>query len=180
MRLLLAAALAVLPAAAQKAKPAPKAEEAKPAKLEWDGEWSLKPNQSDKLEARIEEHVKDMNFATRLWWKRKLTNEVPFFDKLDILAGETFSVTMGKETPIDTPTDGSAHEWKRRDGSPLTATLKKDGSTMTQTITGDGYTLTLVYSLRPDGASMAVQVNYTHPKMPDPFSYKLVFRRKEA
>lgn len=186
MRVLLAALLVVTPLAAQKAKPAPreekasKAEDAKPAKIEWDGEWNLKPSQSDKLEERVEEHVKDLNLLMKAYWKKKLKNEVPTFDKLDILAGDSFSVTMGRETPIDTPTDGSVNEWKRRDGSKLQASLKKDGPTMKQTIQGDGYTLTLVYSMRPDGASMAVQVTYSHPKLDNPFSYKLVFRRNDV
>jgi hypothetical protein len=180
MRLLIAALLIALPLAAQKAKPAAKAEETKPAKIEWDGEWNLKPSQSDKLEERIDEHVKDLNFAMKLWWKKKLKSDVPAFDKLDILAGESFSVTIGRETPIDTPTDGSVNEWKRRDGSTFKASLKKDGPTMKQVIEGDGYTLTLVYSMRPDGGSMAVQVGYSHPKLENPFSYKLVFRRNDA
>lgn len=176
MRPLIAAALLASPLAAQTAS---KPEEVKPVRINWDGEWSLKPSQSDKLEERIEEHVKDLNFAMKLWWKKKLKGDVPAFEQLDILAGENFSVTLGKETPIDTPTDGSANEWKRKDGSKFQASLRKDGPTMRQTIQGDGYTLILVYSMRPDGASMAVQVNYSHPKLENPFSYKLVFRRKD-
>ena len=46
---------------------------------------------------------------------------------------------------------------------------------VTQTFQGDGYTLTNVYSLRKDGKTLALQITYAHPKLNNPFSYKLVF-----
>ena len=172
-----------LPALPQKAKPAPKA--AEPAKeapapaVDWDGEWTLAASQSDKVDERIEEHVKDLNFAMKLFWKKKLQGACRSFSKLDILAGDSFSVTMGKERPIDTPADGTEGDWKRSDDTPFKATLTKAGPTMVQTLVGDGYTLKHVYSMRKDGSSLALQVTYTHPKLDNPFSYKLVFKRND-
>ena len=179
MRAISAALLITLPLAAQKAKAPEKPAASAPAKIDWDGEWKLKPSQSDKLEERIEEHVRDLNFAMKLFWKKKLQNACPSFDKMDIFASETFSVTMGKEVPLDTPTDGTASEWKRRDGEKFQATLKIDGRTMTQTLQGDGYKLVYVYSMRPDGQSLALQITYSHPKLDNPFSYKMVFRKED-
>lgn len=167
-----------LPLAAQKTKaPVPTTEVA--PRVDWDGEWSLVASQGDKVEERIEEHVKDLNFAMRLFWKKKLQGACQSFSKLDILAGEGFSVTMGRERPIDTPADGTETEWKRGDDTKFKATLTQDGRTMIQTLTGDGYTMKFVYSMRKDGNSLALQVTYTHPKLDNPFSYKLVFKRDE-
>lgn len=186
MRLVLPLALLALPLVAapaggptQKAKAAEKAAPAAPAKLDWDGEWKLKPSQSDKFEERLDEHVKDLNFAMKLFWKKKIQGACQTFDKMDIFASETFSVTMGREVPLDTPTDGTASEWKRRDGQKFQATLKVEGRTMTQTLTGDGFSLVYVYSLRADGQSLALQVTYSHPKLDNPFSYKMVFRKED-
>lgn len=176
---LLLAGLLVFPLAAQKAKPAPVKEAEAPRKVDWDGEWSLVAAKSDNLEERIDEHVKDLNFALRLFWKKKLQNACRSFDKLDILAGENFTVTMGKERPIDTPADGTVSDWKRSDDQVFKATLTQDGPTMIQTLQGDGYTMKYVYSMRKDGESLAVQVTYIHPKLDTPFSYKLVFRRND-
>lgn len=176
---LLLACLLVLPLAAQKTKPGPAKEAEAPRKVDWDGEWSLVAAKSDNLEERIDEHVKDLNFALRLFWKKKLQNACRSFDKLDILAGENFTVTMGKERPIDTPADGTVSEWKRSDDEAFKATLTQDGPTMIQTLQGDGYTMKYVYSMRKDGESMAVQVTYTHPKLDNPFSYKMVFKRND-
>jgi hypothetical protein len=50
---------------------------------------------------------------------------------------------------------------------------------MIQTLTGDGFTLKYVYSMRKDGNSLALQVTYTHPKLDNPFTYKLVFKRND-
>ncbi len=174
---ILATCLLALPLAAQKAKaPAPAA--AKPA-VDWDGEWSLLGSKSDNLEQRIDEHVKDMNFALRLFWKKKLQNACKAYDHLDILMGDSFSVTLGKERPVDTPADGTVVDWKNREDDAFKASLTQDGPTLIQTLKGDGYTLQYVYSMRPDGGTLALQVTYSHPKLDNPFSYKLVFKRSE-
>ncbi len=170
--------LLILPLAGQKAK-APAAEASKPAKVDWDGEWSLLVSQSDKIEEQIDAHLKDLNFAMKLYWKKKLQSACTGYSKLDILAGDSFSVTMGKERPIDTPADGTEADWKRKDDTAFKATLTKDGPTMIQTLNGDGYTLKQVYSMRRDGNSLALQVTYSHPKLDNPFSYKLVYKRND-
>lgn len=177
---LLLPCLLCLPLAAQKVKPAAeKAEAAKEAKIDWDGEWTLHASQSDKIDEQIDAHVKDLNFAMKLYWKKKLQSACRSFNKLDILAGDSFSVTMGKERPVDTPADGTEADWKRSDDTVFKATLTKNGPTMIQTLVGDGYTLKHVYSMRKDGSSLAIQVTYTHPKLDNPFSYKLVFKRND-
>lgn len=165
---------------AQKPKTAPRTvESTQEAKIEWDGEWSLHASQSDKIDEQIEAHLKDQNFAMKLYWKKKLQTACRSFSKLDILAGDGFSVTMGKERPIDTPSDGTESDWKRSDDEKFKATLTRNGPTMIQTLTGDGFTLKQVYSMRKDGNSLALQVTYTHPKLDNPFSYKLVFKRND-
>jgi hypothetical protein len=172
--------LLALPAAAQKPKSTPKAAEpAREAKIDWDGEWMLHAAQSDKVDEQIDAHVKDLNFAMKLIWKKKLQSACRGFNKLDILAGDTFSVTMGKERPVDTPADGTESDWKRSDDVVFKATLTKEGPTMIQTLTGDGYTLKHIYSMRKDGNSLALQVTYSHPKLDNPFTYKLVFKRND-
>lgn len=174
---LLATCLVAVPLVAQKAKPAPAA--AQKAQVDWDGEWSLLAAKSDNLEQRIDEHVKDMNFALRLFWKKKLQNACKAYDHLDILMGDSFSVALGKERPVDTPADGTVVDWKNRDDDRFKASLTQDGPTLIQTLQGDGYTLQYVYSMRPDGRTLAMEVTYTHPKLANAFSYKLVFKRTE-
>jgi len=170
--------VSILPMSAQKAK-APAAESTRVAKIDWDGEWSLLAAQSDKIDEQIEAHLKDLNFALKLYWKKRLQTACVSHSKLDILAGDGFSVTLGKERPIDTPADGTESDWKRKDDVVFKATLTKDGPTMIQTLTGDGCTIKQVYSMRKDGNSFAMQVTYSHPKLDNPFSYKLVFKRND-
>lgn len=171
--------LLLCPLAAQRPKPPAAANAPGAVKVDWDGEWTLAASQSDKLQEQIDEHVKDLNFALRLFWKKKLQAACKEFNHLDILAGESFSVTMGRERPIDTPADGTESDWKRSDDTVFKATLTQEGRTMVQTVSGDGYTLKYVYSMRKDGSSLALQVTYIHPKLDNPFSYKLVFKRND-
>jgi hypothetical protein len=172
--------LLAFPLPAQKAQPTPRPARAeKEAKIDWDGEWSLHAAQSDKLDEQIDDFLKDQNFALRLYWKKKLQSACRSFSKLDILAGDSFSVTMGKERPIATPADGTEADWKRSDDEMFKVTLTQSGPTMVQTLAGDGYTLKFVYSMRKDGQSLALQGTYTHPKLDSPFTYKLVFKRND-
>lgn len=160
-------------------KKAPETKQTAEPKVNWDGEWSLIADDSDNLDAKIDEHLKDLNFAMKAWWKRKLNAACKTYKSLDILVGESFSVTLGKEVPADTSPDGKTSEWKRSDGTVFQVTLRKDGPRMTQTFTGDGCTLTNVYSMRKDGKTLALQITYSAPKLDNPFTYKLVFGRND-
>ena len=181
MRLALSLLIGLLPLAlsAQKTKTPTASTPAPASKVNWDGEWTRVASKSDNVEELIDAHVHDLNFALKLYWKKKLQNACKSFDKLDILAGESFTVTLGRERPIDTAADGTVSDWKRSDDETFKASLTKDGPTMIQTLQGDGYTLKYVYSMRPDGESLALQVTYSHPKLDNPFSYKLVFKRND-
>lgn len=176
---LLALAL-MLPLGAQSKKATPAQEAAaKEVKIKWDGEWTLIPDESDKLEPRLDEHVKDQNFAMKVYWKKKLQKACPSPQAMDILSsGTEFSVTFGKERPAECAPDGTASSWQRSDGEAFQVTLRKDGLRMTQTFQGNGYSLVHVYSMRKDGNTLAMQITYTHPKL-DAFSYKLVYQRAE-
>jgi hypothetical protein len=168
-----------LPPQAQEKKASETKKESVEVKINWDGEWSLLAEESDKLEPLIDEHLKDQNFAKRAWWKRKLQASCKAHAVLDILVGESFSVTLGKEVPVDTVPDGTTSEWKRSDGEKFQVSMRKDGPRITQTFQGDGYTLTYVYSMRKDGKTLALQITYAHPSLENPFSYKLVFRKAD-
>jgi len=173
-------ALAVcLPAVALEKKKALEVKTDGEAKINWDGEWSLVADESDKLEPLIDEHLKDQNFAMKAWWKRKLQGSCKAYTALDILAGESFSVSLGKEVPADTVPDGTTSEWKRSDGEKFQVSMRKDGPRITQTFQGDGYSLTNVYSMRKDSKTLALQITYAHPKLNNPFSYKLVYKRAD-
>lgn len=181
MRAMILALLAfslALPAPAQSKKPVP-AKEGE-AKINWDGEWTLLPEDSDKLGPLIEEHLKDQNFAMKVYWKKKLQNACRMPQALDILYGASgFSITMDKEPPAESVADGTSSPWKRSDGEAFQVTLRQDGPRMTQIFQGDGYTLAHTYSMRKSGNTLAIQATYTHPKLGNSFSYKMVFKRAE-
>lgn len=159
--------------------PKPPAPKVKAPRILWDGAWRLQAEESDQVAPLIEEAVKDQNFAAKLLWKRKLQSACQAYVNLDVLLGQTFSVTFGKELPADTPTDGTKGEWKRSDGEKFEVSLQQADARITQTLQGDGYALTHVYSLSKDGQALTLQVTYTNPKRNKPFAYKLAYRKAE-
>ena len=145
-------------AQARKAPPA-KAVLAPEPKLQWDGEWTLVPDQSDQLEALLEAHLKEQNFALKAYWKKKLQKACRQPQAMDILcSGAEFSVTFDRESPVECSPDGTASTWKRSDGQEFQVTLRRDGPRMAQTFRGDGYSLAHVYTLSRDSNTLALEI----------------------
>jgi hypothetical protein len=171
---LLAFALA-LPGHAQGRKEAPAAKAQKAPR--WDGEWSLAPEDSDALEAAIEAHLQDQNFAMKLFWKKKLQKACQSWPSLDLTGGDAPSFLYGRELPVEFEPGATTTTWKRKDGERFQVRRSGEGGRLTLAFQGDGYALEHAFTLRKDGETLAIQATYTHPKLANPFTYKLVFKR---
>lgn len=178
--------LPVLPLGAQAKGKAPKAPKAAPVEapapkpVRWDGEWTLVEAGSADLATEIPEHVKDLNFALKPYWKRKLEKACPKEGALSLLMGGNLSVTFGKELPLTLQGDGSAVKWKRADGEAFQATLTKEAGKLVMVFEGDGYTLRRVAIMDEDGATFSLRTTYQSPKCPaGDFTYKVIYKRKD-
>lgn len=150
-----------------------------PPQAGWDGEWRLVPQDSDRVEALIERHLKERNFAAKLLWKRKLTEACRTYPNLDLLYGNQFRVTFGRELPADTPADGTRGRWTRSDGERFQVSLRREDDRLVQILQGQGYSLANAYSLDKGGQRLELRVTYTHSHMNQPFTYRLVYRKVE-
>jgi len=155
------------------------AQAARPPEEGWDGEWQIVVQESDRVETLIEQHLRGENFAMKLFWRRKLSKACRTYANLDLLYGEKFGVTFGRELPADTPTDGGRAEWTRSDGERFQLSFRKEGTHLVQTLQGKGYTLTNAYALGKEGRDLKLQVTCTHPKRKLPFTYRLFYRKAE-
>ena len=152
---------------------------AQPAQASWDGEWELLASASDRVDARIEQHLEGRNVALKLLHRRKLRAACQVYPHLDLLAGETFSVTFGRELPTDAPGQGSHGTWKRSDGVTFRTSFRQEGANLVQSLQAKDYTLTCAFALRPDGRTLDLHVTCAEPKEKQPFSYRLVYRKVE-
>lgn len=152
--------------------------QAQPAQVPWDGEWQLLAGESDRVETRIDEHLKGENFARKLLRKRKLRAACQAYPHLDLFLGAAFSVTFGRELPADAPASGQG-TWKRSDGITFRTSFRPAGADLVQTLQGKDYTLTCTYALRPDGRTLDLRVTCAEPKEKAPFSYRLAYRKLE-
>lgn len=157
-----------------KAKPKPAA-----AKPKWDGEWSLSVPDSDAVADRIAAFTQGMNLFQRTLWKKKLSNACLTYDHLSILGGAGYSLTFGKEVPINVDVNATAEAWARQeDDEKFQASLKQNApNSLTLVLQGDGYTLTDTMEL--DGNTLTIRVTYTNPKLEQPFDYSQVYKRDE-
>jgi hypothetical protein len=159
-----------------KPKPAP----AKAAvKAKWDGEWSLSVPDSDVIKDRIAAFTQGMNILQRALWKKKLANACLPYDRISILGGDGYSLTFGKEVPINVESNGTSVAWTRReDEEKFQASLKQEApNAVSLALQGDGYTLNESMSL--DGDTLTLKVTYTNPKQDQPFDYTQVYKRND-
>ncbi|HEU4951102.1 MAG TPA: hypothetical protein VFT46_04080 [Holophagaceae bacterium] len=156
-----------------KAKPKPA------AKVKWDGEWSLSVPDSDAIKDRIASFVQGMNILQRTLWKKRLTNACLPYDHLSVLGGAGYSLTFGKEVPINLDLNATAVAWTRRDDEEkFQASLKQNApNSLTLVLQGDGYTLTDALEL--DGDTLTIRTTYSHPKLDQAFDYTQVYKRDE-
>lgn len=182
---LIALTLLCLPLGAQsksKAKvaapiPAPALEPA--PKANWNGTWTLVAGESDVLDTRVDEFIKDMNFLQKQLWKRKLAKACKGFTKCMVLDGQVVSISFDKELPLNTAMDGTASTWTHSDGTKYETSGARKGDTIVQTLQGDGYSLSYTYLMRKDGQTLVLQASYASPKLPDSFLFKQVFRKND-
>ena len=167
-----------LSAPQSKAKPKPVPAKAA-TKPKWDGEWSLSVPDSDVIKDRISAFTQGMNILQRTIWKKKLTNACLPYDHISILGGEGYSLTFGKEVPINVDSNGTAVAWTRQeDEEKFQASLKQEAvNAVSLALQGDGYTLNESMSI--EGDTLTVKVTYANPKQEQPFDYTQVYKRND-
>ena len=164
------------PQAKAKPKPTPVKTAAKP---KWDGEWSLSVPDSDVIKDRIAAFTQTMNFFQRTLWKKKLTNACLPYDHLSMLGGVGYSITFGREVPINVDVNATAVAWTRRDDEEkFQASLKQEApNAVSLVLQGDGYTLT--EDMEIEGGTITLKATYSSPKLDQPFDYTQVYKRDE-
>lgn len=133
---------------------------------------------SDDVRAAINQAIGRMNFAMRPIARSRLnrTNQ-PYRTVSIAQTGGQVSITTDNREAIVSPADGSTIKWRREDGETLDVSTAVSGARIEQVFRAEDGQRTNVYTISPDGRTMTMQVTVTSDRLPQPLTYRLVFRR---
>ena len=142
------------------------------------GVYVIVPQAGDDVGKAIEAVVEPMNFVKKPLARKRLkeTNVPPQRIEFTATAAEV-SVKTDDGEVVRTPADGRPVEWKRKDGEVFTVVTTREGRTYNRRFRADDGERASSYAFSVDGATMTMTVLVTSPQLPDPLTYKLVYRR---
>lgn len=137
------------------------------------------PAESDNIDKAIETAVAKVNFLIRgvAHGRLKATNE-PYGAIVFAQDAKQITIKMDDRKPIVTPASGQAIKWKREDGEVFDVSTRWVGEGLEQTFAAEDGKRVNRFVLAPDGKKLTMHVTVSSGKLPQPLTYKLVYRRK--
>ncbi|HET9985977.1 MAG TPA: hypothetical protein VFQ38_20425 [Longimicrobiales bacterium] len=143
------------------------------------GTFVLDAGASDDVAAAIQKATSHMSFITRPIARGRLKKtNLPYHRLVFSPSPSAYELRIDDRKPIVTPADGSAAKWTREDGEVLGVSTKPRGGALEQRFVADDGQRVNVYTLSPDGQSLSMDVTVTSPRLPQPVTYRLVYRRQ--
>jgi len=150
---------------------------AQPPELQ--GTYVLDSAASDNIDEVIEHVVKDMNFVRKPLARRRLKATTKPSEHLHIAyTGADVTITTDGNSSVRTPADGKPVEWIREDGERFVVTTTHDARTMTRVFRADDGERSNAYTLGPDPSTLTMRIVLSSPQLPEPVTYKLVYKRR--
>ncbi|HEU0300926.1 MAG TPA: hypothetical protein VFR37_15800 [Longimicrobium sp.] len=150
------------------------------------GTWTLNRSASDDLNAKINTAVAPLNVVVRQIARPRLRSTNTAYPQLVISQdGGNLRVDMQGRPSVTTPVGGSPVLWHRERGGTcpqmrgdclqVTAVWRDGG--LHQTFRAEDGQRVNVYTLSDNGNTMTMSVTVTSPRLPQPFTYRLVYTR---
>lgn len=143
-----------------------------------DGSYTYVEAESDAIKPAIERAVARMNFITRPIARGRLTRTNQPYQSLTIRQSDgQISIITDQRAPIVSPADGSPVKWTREDGEVFDVTTRRAGGGLEQTFIAEDGQRRNVYVLGADGSTLEMRVTVTSPRLAQPLTYTLRYRR---
>ena len=142
----------------------------------FDGRYVLDKVRSADVGKAIEEATASMNFASRHIARSRLakTNISPADVSLSVT--DRVEIGMGAK-PVSVLPDGKAVSWTRPDGEVFQVSVRLEGDRLVETFQGKDGSRRNTFALLDGGQAVAMDVLVESTRLPQPVSYRLVFRR---
>jgi len=143
-----------------------------------DGTYILDKPDSDNVNQVIEDAVDKLNLLTRDIARRRLKKLNPAYRQVAITSSlDEISVTVDNQPPLRTRAKGAPVAWVGPDGGKVNASMQLAGRRLAQTFTSADGRRVNDYTLSPDGRTLTMQVTEMSPRLPQPITYKQVYKR---
>jgi hypothetical protein len=144
----------------------------------FDGTYTLVPELSDDIEAAIRRSTQRMNFLVRPIARSRLRRVNRTHQTLEFhIDSLMLHSAYDHKPPIVSPRDGVMTRWTREDGEQFSVTSTVAGDSVVQTFHAKDGQRENVVTLNEDGSLLTVRITIRSPRLPDPLTYRLVYRR---
>jgi hypothetical protein len=149
------------------------------------GAWTLAPERSDDVDAKINTSIAGMNVVVRQVARPRLRSTNISYPRLVFSFGENVGVDMPGYPSVASPANGQPVFWHRRTGGPcpemrrscmVVTTTWADGA-LVQTFRSEDGQRQNVFTVSPDGTTLTMAVTMTSPRLTAPLVYRLVYTR---
>jgi hypothetical protein len=149
------------------------------------GAWTLAPEQSDDIDAKINASIARMNVIVRQVARPRLRSTNIPYPRLIFSFGENIGVEMPGYPSVSSPANGQPVFWHRRTGlactemrrSCLVVTTTWEDQALVQTFRSEDGQRQNVFTVSPDGTRLTMAVTMTSPRLHAPLVYRLVYTR---
>jgi hypothetical protein len=134
--------------------------------------------ESDNVDQAINQAASKMNFALRQIARPRLRKTNQPYQRVAInTTGSQVSIVTDNRAPITTATNGTPIKWTREDGEVFDVSTTLQGNRLRQVFAAEDGRRENVFTLSPDGNTLTMNVTVSSGRLPEPLTYKLVFRR---
>ena len=149
------------------------------------GAWTLDPERSDDIDAKINASIAGMNVIVRQVARPRLRSTNIPYPRLIFSFDEKVSVDMPGYPSVSSPANGQPVFWHRRTGGPCTemrrscmvVTTTWEDQALVQTFRSEDGQRQNVFSVSPDGMTLTMVATMTSPRLSAPLVYRLVYAR---
>lgn len=144
-----------------------------------DGTWQFVPEQSEPINAAVDQAVSHMNFLVRGIARSRLRGANKPIDRIVVQYpdNDVYISLRADEPPTISPRTGEFAPYTRADGEVVQVRTELGDGVITQFFDSDDGQKEHVYRLRSDG-TLALEVTVFSEKLREPFRYTWIYRQQ--
>lgn len=143
-----------------------------------DGTYHLVPAESDDIHQVIDRAVARMNFVTRPVARSRLRKTNPPYQTVHLSTSVSqVTIRIDAREPLTTPSNGTPIQWKQARGEVVDVSTEWENGILEQTFVAKDGQRVNHFSLSAGGELLHLRVTITSPRLAEPLTYTLRYRK---